>query len=184
MTLPTIPVYIPLEDAAKKYGYALVELKRLAQSGKISAAVLPDGDMVVSETSVKSKVRKKEDLPEYKKHAELSEETIWVSKAARDYDIPQQTISRWTQLGYIKRMGKQGNKILLNAQDVAYCADIYNTRKGQGKRIFDKDGTPYIPKTGPLPPEPEQKAEQNLAVETPIQKEVEEHSLNAIPLAE
>jgi len=149
MTLPTIPVYIPLEDAAKKYGYALTELKRLAQSGKINAAVLPDGDMVVSESSVKAKARK-EDLPEYKKHAELANETIWVSKAARKYGISQSTISRWTQLGYIKKMGMQGNKSLLNAQDMAYCAEIYDARKGQGKRIFNSDGTPYTPKTGPL----------------------------------
>ena len=34
MTLSTIPTYIPIKDAAKKYGYVLVELKRLAQSGK------------------------------------------------------------------------------------------------------------------------------------------------------
>ncbi len=44
-----------------KYGYALAELKRLAQSGKIKAVQLPDGDMVVSENSVKEKTRK-EDL--------------------------------------------------------------------------------------------------------------------------
>ena len=169
MTLPAIPVYIPLEDAAKKYGYALVELKRLAQSGKISAAVLPDGDMVVSESSVKSKVRKKEDLPEYKKYAELAEETIWVSKAARDYGISHSTVVRWAQLGYIRKMGKQGNKTLLSAQDMAYCAEIYNTRKGQGKRIFNSDGTPYTPKTGPLPPEPTATAlEEVELIEMPI----------------
>ena len=148
-----LPTYIPIKDAAAKYGYALTDLKRLAQSGKINAAVLPDGDMVVSENSVQESL-KKEDLPEYKKHAELAEETIWVSKAARDYGISHSTVVRWAQLGYIRKMGKQGNKTLLSAQDMAYCAEIYNTRKGQGKRIFNPDGTPYTPKTGPLPPEP------------------------------
>jgi len=180
MALPTIPVYIPLEDAAKKYGYALIELKRLAQSGKINAAVLPDGDMVVSESSVKAKARK-EDLPEYKKHAELANETIWVSKAARDYDIPHPTISRWTQLGYIRKMGKQGNKTLLNAQDMAYCAEVYNVRKGKGKRIFNPDGTPYTPKTGPLSLEPTATTSE----ETPGQEEKPEKvELIEMPIAE
>ena len=149
MPLPSIPTYIPIKDAAAKYGYALSDLKRLAQSGKIKAVQLPDGDMIVSENSVKEKTRK-EDLPEYKKHAKLANETTWVSKAARDYDLPHSTISRWTQLGHIKQMGKQGNKTLLSAQDMAYCAEIYQTRGGQGKRIFNPDGTPYTPKTGPL----------------------------------
>ncbi len=175
MTLPAIPVYIPLEDAAKKYGYALVELKRLAQSGKISAAVLPDGDMVVSENSVKESL-KKEDLPEYKKHAKLADEVTWASKVTRDYEIPNQTISRWVKSGYIKKEGTQGRKILLNAQDVAYCAEIYKIRGGQGKRIFAEDGTPYVPKTGPLPPEPRQLTSDETTA-------LEEKKKNEIPVA-
>jgi len=159
MTLEAIPVYMPLEEAAEKYGYALAELKRLARSGKISAAVLPDGDMVVSEDSVKKKLRK-EDLLEYKKFADLANETTWVMKASRDYDIPQPTISRWIKSGYIKKMGKEGTKTLLNAQDVAYCAEIYKIRGGQGKRVFDSEGMPYIPKTGPLSPETVPEAEE------------------------
>ena len=149
-----LPIYIPIADAAEKYGYALDELKKMAQSGKINAAVLSDGDVVVSESSVKAKVLKKEDLPEHKKFADLAGKATWVSKAAREYDLPLSTISRWTQLGYIKKMGKQSNKTLLSAQDMAYCAEIHQTRGGQGKRIFNADGTPYTPKTGPLPPEP------------------------------
>lgn len=53
MTFPTLPTYIPIADAARKYGYALDELKKMAQSGKINAVQLPDGDVIVSETSVK-----------------------------------------------------------------------------------------------------------------------------------
>jgi hypothetical protein len=150
MTLPAIPVYIPLEDAAKKYGYGLAELKRLAQSGKISAAVLPDGDMVVSEYSVKIKVRKKEDLPEYKEHKDLAGIPIWLSEAERKYNISTPTLSRWVKADYIAKIGLDGNRILMDEQDVAYCAGVYEKRGGQGKRVFAKDGTPYIPKTGPL----------------------------------
>ena len=154
----TLPIYIPVTEAAEKYGYDLDELKKMARSGKINAAVLPDGDMVVSDASIKAKTLKKEDLPEYKKFADLADEVTWGSKAERDYEIPTPTISRWVKSGYIKKRGVQGRKVLLSAQDVAYCAEIYKTRGGQGKRIFAENGTPYVPKTGPLPPEPPQPA--------------------------
>ena len=153
MSLPILPTYIPVAEAAEKYGYDLDELKKMARSGKINAAVLPDGDMVVSDDSIKAKILKKEDLPEYKKFADLADETIWVSKAAREYDIAHQTISGWIKSGYIRKMGMQGNKRLLNAQDMAYCAEVYKFRKGQGKRIFVQDGMPCTPKTGPLSPD-------------------------------
>jgi predicted site-specific integrase-resolvase len=149
MTFPALPTYLPIAEAAKKYGYALDELKNLAQSGKIQAAKLPDGDVVVNEDSVKSILRK-EDLPEYKKYAHLSGHPIWLSEAERRYGISTQTLSRWVRAGYIAKIGTNGNRILLNEQDVAYCADIYRKRGGQGKRVFASDGTPYKPKTAPL----------------------------------
>ncbi len=97
---------------------------------------------------------RKEDLDEYKQFAHLDSETTWVSKAARDYDVPQPTISRWTNDGIISIEGKRGNKKLLNVQDVAYCAFIYQEfqKEGdtRGRRIFDDNGLPYKPKTGPF----------------------------------
>lgn len=169
----TLPTYIPVAEAAEKYDYDLDELKKMARSGKINAAVLPDGDMVVSDASIKAKTLKKEDLPEYKKFADLADEVTWGSKAAREYNITQQTVSRWVKSGYIKKMGVQGRKVLLSAQDVAYCAEIYKTRGGQGKRIFAKNGTPYVPKTGTLPPEPPQPASDDaIALEAEKKKEI------------
>ena len=149
MTLPLVPTYIPIKDAAVKYGYGLLELKKMAQSGKINAVKLPDGDLVVSEDKLKDTLPK-EDLPEFKKHKKLAGNPIWISKAARRYDIPQQTISRWAKAGFIQTIGKDGNKIMLNEQEVAYCAEVYLKRGGQGKRIFSGDGTPYISKARPL----------------------------------
>ncbi|MBT7071523.1 MAG: hypothetical protein HN855_06265 [Anaerolineae bacterium] len=144
-----LPAYMPIADAADKYGYDLDELKKMAQSGKINAAVLPGGDVVVSEDSVKEKTRK-EDLPEFKQFSLLAGNSIWLSEAERKYDVSTPTLSRWVKAGYISRIGLEGNRVLLNEQDVAYCAEIYKKRGGQGKRIFAEDGTPYKPKTAPL----------------------------------
>lgn len=45
--------------------------------------------------SEKSLPLKKEDLPEYKKHAYLKGKSIWVSEASRKYNIPHGNLSRW-----------------------------------------------------------------------------------------
>ena len=149
MTLPLIPVYIPLEDAAKKYGYAPTELKRLAQSGKIKAVQLPDGDMIVSENSVREKTRK-EDLPEYKQFLDLKGKGLGLRESAEKYNVPVSTLRGWVMKKIIAVIGTDGRKTLLDQADVAYCAKIYHVIGGQGRRIFNLDGTPYKPKTGPL----------------------------------
>jgi len=109
--------------------------------------------IVVAEAEVQQQgeTLRKEDLPEYKAFAHLTGVPIWVSEAARAHNIPQQTISRWIKTGIIKRIGENGNKILIDAADVAYCAKIYHDRNTkQGRRLFDDDGLPYKLKTGPL----------------------------------
>jgi len=106
----------------------------------------------LSPTQLKSLIsrgilRVMEETPEYKKHAALRGQPIHVSQAAREYDIPHPTISRWVKKGYIKTLGKDGNKLLLDWSYVAYCAEVYKTRKGKGKWIFDENGLPYTPET-------------------------------------
>ncbi|MBI3361420.1 MAG: helix-turn-helix domain-containing protein [Chloroflexi bacterium] len=89
----------------------------------------------------------KERLPEYKRHARLKGMTIGINEAAKEYGIPQRTISRWVQRGYIRRIGREGLKVLIDKQDVAYCAEIYRQRGGTaGRWLFNPDGTPHTPK--------------------------------------
>jgi len=88
-----------------------------------------------------------EETPEYQKHAALRGQPIHISQASREYDIPSRTISRWVEKGYIPKLGTDGNKLLLDWSYVAYCAEVYQTRKGQGKWVFDENGLPYIPET-------------------------------------
>ncbi|MGB9899147.1 MAG: hypothetical protein ACPLTO_14655, partial [Thermanaerothrix sp.] len=61
-----------------------------------------------------------------------------------------QTIIRWVKCGYIKQLGVDRNKVLIDEADIAYCSEIYKKRGRQGRVLFNPDGTPYKPKTGPL----------------------------------
>ena len=152
--MAALPTYIPLPEAARKYGYDLTELREMAESGKIEAVQLPDGDVIVSEDSVQEKVHKK-DLPEYQeaiKKVGVDSSAIGIAEAARKYNLPFSSLRRWAQRGIIARVGQDGQKVLLNEVDVAYCAIIYERRGGgvRGRRLFNTDGTPYRAKTGPL----------------------------------
>jgi len=151
-----LPTLIPLSEAARKYGLEEARLRELVEKGKIRAGRLPGSDEVlVSEDEVRGeaiqeKGLRKEDLPEYKKHADKRGKPIWISKAARDYRIPHPTIVRWVKAGYIRQLGLDGNKVLIDEADVAYCSEIYRQRGRQGRILFNSDGTPYKPKTSPM----------------------------------
>ncbi|WP_322508299.1 hypothetical protein [Anaerolinea sp.] len=149
-----LPTFLPLSEAARKYGLDESHLRHLIEKGKIRAGVVA-GEMVVSEDEVRGeaiqeKGLRKEDLPEYQKHAHLKGKPIWISKAARDYQIPHPTILKWVRAGIIRTLGREANRLLVDESDVAYCAEIYRKRGKPGRILFNPDGTPYKPKTGPL----------------------------------
>jgi len=162
----TIPAFIPLPEAARKYGLDEASIRALVERGKIKAAMIDDqifipefaaqAQQASSEAAAQAQQApqpsiRKEDLSEYQVFAKLIGMPIWMSEAARKYNIPQQTISRWAKAGIIKRVGNDGNKILIDAADVAYCAKIYHERNTkQGRRLFEHNGLPYKPRTRSL----------------------------------
>jgi hypothetical protein len=142
--------FVSLSEAAERLRLESKYLLRLINNGKIEAASI-NGETVVSERDIiKMTPTPRDDLAEYKKFKKLKGIPIWLSEAARKYELSHKTIQQWIVKGYIARLGVDGNKILLNEQDVAYCKFIYE-RMGdstKGKRIFNDDGTPFAP----LPP--------------------------------
>ena len=140
--MAALPTFISTIEAAHQLGVSEARLLRMVEAGKIKAALV-SGETVVSEASVRG-LTPKEELPEYRKYTHLKGMPIWISKAARQYDVTLSVMHRWVMRGYIARLGKDKNKILLNEQDVAYCAEIYHQHGGQGKWLFNADGSPYV----------------------------------------
>ena len=142
--LDTLPSYISLNEAGRRLGLNPIRLQDLIRVGTLKAARIK-GETVVEEEKVDEIATqpKKEDLEEYKQFAHLKKTPIWSSEAARKYGVSQSTISRWARAGYISRLESDGYRVYLNEQDVAYCIEIYKERGGQGKRVFNTDGTPY-----------------------------------------
>jgi predicted site-specific integrase-resolvase len=148
--MAALPTYIPIKDAAEYLELPLAVLHDMVDSGKIDAIALPDGEIAVSEKSME-KPQRKEDLPEYKKHAHLKGVGVGINEGAKLYKISYTTLRRWYKKGIVKQLGTEGQKVLLDSADIAYCVEIYKKRgEQQGRRLFNDDGTPYKPKTGPL----------------------------------
>ena len=142
--LESLPSYISLNEAGRRLDLNLLRLQDLIRAGTLNAARIK-GETVVDEEKVDEIVSKpkKEDLEEYKQFAHLAGNQVSVSDATRKYGVSHGTLSRWAKAKYIKRLNSDGYRTYLNEQDVAYCIFVYEKRGGQGKRIFNKDGTPY-----------------------------------------
>ncbi|MBT3322860.1 MAG: hypothetical protein HN392_11315 [Anaerolineae bacterium] len=148
ITLKSLPSYISLNEAGKRLDLNDERLQDLIRAGTLKA-IRMKGETIVDEEKVEEIAiqPKKEELEEYKQFSHLAGEKIWATEAARKYQISRSTISRWARLDYIARLDSDGYRVYLDEQDVAYCVSVYEERKGQGKRVFNKDGTPYQTKT-------------------------------------
>ena len=131
-------------EAATAYHIPEINLYQLVETGKIKTAMLNTGGVLVRESDVNHIPR--EDRPEYKQYANLVGVQIGIGEGGRKYGIPQQTISRWVQRGYIKRLSQAGQKILIDEADLAYCSLVYKSNPGSGKWLFDPGGLPHTKK--------------------------------------
>jgi len=143
----TLPTFIPLPEAARKYDVSETLLTRLIQDGRINAARLPSGDILVSDNGGDlSSIKTKEQIIS-EEFAHLRGKRITVSEAAVSYKIPRRNILGWVQYGFIGVI-RPGYRMELDEADVAYCAQIYRKHKDGhasvvGIRLFDRDGNPY-----------------------------------------
>ena len=142
---------LPVEIAAEQLGLSVDELRERAQSGMLKLYITHVDGRKIEMVQMPDRPLRKEDLPEYKKHAHLAGVPTWISQAARDFGIPHQTISKWVKKGIIRVLGKRGNKTLIDSADVAYCAEIYRRRRGRGRWLFDERGLPYEPRSSQAP---------------------------------
>lgn len=105
-----------------------------------------------------SHLSQREDHPLFLKHTFLRGVGIGINEASRKYDIPQPTISRWVKRGWIDLLGKdvtypQNRRLLIDECQMAYCAEVYHIKqaeeRSQGRRLFNDDGTPFVPISPP-----------------------------------
>jgi len=140
-----VPTFIPLADAAKKYGISEEALTQLIEAGKIEAVQLSSGELLVAAENNGQESKTKEEII-IKEYGQLKDQWITVSAAAHKYDVPGTTIRGWLTLDYVQ-CRDNNYPMKLNEAEVAYCAEIYHVRKKTGIRtgapLLDERGLAY-----------------------------------------
>ena len=140
MEKTNLPTFISLSEAVERTGLSQKVLGRAVESAAIRAVKNEKGEVLIAQEDIEEFVVREQ-------FDHLRGKGLGIAEAGRKYDIPDQTLSRWSKAGYIKRLGRSGRKVLIDEADVAYCAAVYRMQDGgQGKRIFNDDGHPYRPK--------------------------------------
>jgi hypothetical protein len=138
--------YIPLKQAAKKYHISEETLNQV-QSGSITAARLPDGELLVAEQEIDPSLNITRE-----QFSHLRDSPIGLAEAGRKYGVSQPTVTNWVKAGYrqvLRQPQSRDQKKLIDEADVAFCAAVYNAKRklygGQlaGVPIFDEEGNPY-----------------------------------------
>ena len=121
-----LPTYIPLREAAERYGVARKSLTQLVDSGRIRAVKINGGFAVAEEDVIDTTVRRED-------FEHLHGLGISIAEASRKYDVPYSTLHGWMERQYIRVLGpgerQQGRAINLNEHDVAYRAALYHQLK-------------------------------------------------------
>jgi len=100
-TTATLPTFLPLPEAAKKFGMTEAILYERVEAGTIAAGILSSGEIVVSKDNIVPKANNANDINARLRaiHREdfehLRGETITVTEAAEKYRIHRDTILEW-----------------------------------------------------------------------------------------
>ena len=139
-----VPTYIPLADAAQKYGIPEKTLTQLIETGKIEAVQLSSGELLVTADIISPPQTKEQLVTE--KYSHLSGQRITVSDAAEKYSVDRRNLLNWKSKGYIAVL-KPGYQMELDEAEVAYCVDVFQKQQEAGIKygtpLFDENGLPY-----------------------------------------
>ena len=137
MSPDNLPTYIPLNQAATRYGVNVAMLRRAVEDGIMQAVRTPEGRILVASEDTKfimQHIAKRDTLRKKVNHLEST--PIGVKEAAQKYGISTGSLTRWVNVGYVRVLsGKtargRGNKKLLNEADVAYAGLLLQQRTGR-----------------------------------------------------
>ncbi len=120
-----LETYIPLPEAARKYGISPEALTRLVRDGIIRLAHTEEGDSVITVSTIAAAadVIRDEIRPEQYRH--LRGRRIRLMDAARKYAVSDPNLINWTNRGYICVHKRGFQHLELDEADVAYVTAIH-----------------------------------------------------------
>jgi hypothetical protein len=139
--------FIPLAKAARRLKVSEKSLQQMILAGHIKGAMLPNGEIGVSESGVQvATINERLRGVRRENYKHLCGHPISVAEAAKRYNVPMMTIRSWMQRSLVAVI-ESGYGAKLDESDVAYCAAIYQIRKETGSLsgapLLDEKGAPY-----------------------------------------
>lgn len=128
----SLPTYIPLPEAAKKYAVPAATLTRLVAHGKIDAVRINGGTAVAEEdvNIVAAQVQAED----------KGDRLVSINEAARELGIHPSVVSTWQSYGWLpaKATGSRGAK-LVSWRRAQELARLREKRGRRGQRLIPRD---------------------------------------------
>lgn len=135
--------YITLDQAASLIGSDISGLINLCHSARIPIEILhPENIQMISEGKLLENLTLTQQ-PEYQAYKHMAGKGIGIREAGQKYGIAHQTICRWVAAGWLPVIARDGRKKLVDRAVMAYAAEIYSRKAGQGRWVFKHNGVPY-----------------------------------------
>ena len=130
----TLPTYIPLTEAAARYGLSEAALRRAVSDGIIRAVRLLGEGIAVADEDVAVIAAQKEAKEE-------GDELVSLNEAARRLGVDSQTIWRWHKYGWLQKRGTGPRKaVLISLRQARQLYILYKKRGGvRGRRLIPKE---------------------------------------------
>jgi len=120
-----LETYIPLKEAARKYGVPIEALTRLVRDGIIRLAHNKEGDSVITVSTVAAAADVILGEIHLEQYEHLRGKRIRLMEASRKYRVFDPNLIRWVERGYIQDLDRGFQRLELDEADVAYVTGIY-----------------------------------------------------------
>ncbi len=141
--LPSLPTFISLADAVRKYKIPEDVLTRLIQDGRIDAVQLPSGELVVSDNDLSQTKTKEQIIRE--KYGHLRGQAITISRASEKYGVPGTTLRDWIARKYVRVIDADDYPMRIDEAELAFALTFIVSAKAGITRVplLDENGLPY-----------------------------------------
>lgn len=111
-----IATMVTMEVAERETGASIPHIRRLIALGLLQEARNLERDILIPLNDLK----RLETISEGVDLSEIEGNAIHIAEASRRYGFSTSSLSRWYRKGYIRKVGEQKNRILLNEADVLF----------------------------------------------------------------
>lgn len=131
MNITELPTYIPLKEAAEKYGIPLDTLSQAVNEGLIEAAQIGESIVIADEDAAI--------IAAQVSNEKIDDELVSIYEAAKRLNIRPGTAYQWYKQGWLPAKGRGSRRaILVSMERARSLCDLKSQKGQQGKRLIPR----------------------------------------------